>query len=132
MDSHPLSPLPPPDPAVERWTQASSRLRSLTAGVAFAGVAATAGIALGVSFAPGGSAQATDAPNAVDAPDGQPQTGAGGTLPQAAPDATVAPADPVAPDDSQQFGAQPFQPGFNDIQPPTRSGGRGHASTGGS
>jgi hypothetical protein len=122
MDSNPFSHLPTPDPAIERRTQASSRLRSLTAGVALAGVAATAGIALGVSFVPGGSTQATDATDAVDPAGGQPQT---------APGATVGPVDPVAPDD-QRFGAQPVQPGFNDIQPPTQARGRGHASSGGS
>jgi len=110
------------------------RLRTVTTGVAIAGVAATVGFGFAAASGyRGTSGTGADAP--VDAGTQDSASGA---------DATPIPFQQQAPaDNGTSSGSQPQQvaPGDNGsgaaapgsgVQPPTRSSRRGHASTGGS
>jgi hypothetical protein len=101
------------------------RLRTVTAGVAIAGVAAT----VGFGFVAANGYRGTSGPGTDTSGTGTSGTGASGEVPGAA--ATPIPFQPqqVTPQDNG-FGAP--APGIG-LQPPTQSSGRpGHATTGGS
>ena len=101
--------------SARRRYDALTRLRTLTAGVAVTGIAATVGF--GVAAASG--YRGTTDQQAV----GSTTTNQG---------TTVAPQQQIVPFDQQVNGGfQPFQ-GGNGFQAPTRTRGSGHVSTGGS
>ncbi len=111
-------------PSPERRRVASARLRNLTAGVAVAGVAATAGFAVLASHGFTGTANASTSGGA---------SSSGSSLPDRQND--LQRSDGAAP--RSDFGG--FQPGSgfqqgsnNGIQLPFAAGGPGHATTGGS
>ncbi len=116
---------PIPEPSPDRRRLASSRLRNLTAGVAVAGVAATAGFAVLASHGFTGTANASTA------------TGAPGSRGTSLPDRQneLQRSDDDSPR-SDLGGFQPstgFQSGSNNgIQLPFAAGGPGHVTTGGS
>jgi len=118
-----LTPIPEPSP--ERRRVASSRLRNLTAGVAVAGVAATAGFAV---LASNGFTGTANAPTSGGA-----SSSGSSLLPDRQNDLQRSDGDAPRSDFGGFQPSSGFQSGSNNgIQLPFAAGGPGHATTGGS